>query len=96
MLISSKKNWFEVNKLYLDKKIVCMIIHHSSIKPNIVIDNHELTQFNCAKYLSVIINQKLISVIVSNFFFVNISPIFLPQYIFYSRYIYIISERHLV
>ena len=41
-----------------------MIFHHSRIKPNVinkvVIDNHELTQVNSAKYLDVMIDHKLI------------------------------------
>ena len=40
-----------------------MIFHRSRIKSNVinkvVIDNHELTQVNSAKYLGVIINHKL-------------------------------------
>ena len=40
-----------------------MIFHRSRIKPNVinkvVIDNHELTQVNSAKYLGVIIDHKL-------------------------------------
>ena len=40
-----------------------MIFHRSRIKPNVinkvVIDNHELTQVNSAKYLGVIIDRKL-------------------------------------
>ena len=40
-----------------------MIFHRSRIKPNIinriVIDNHQLTQVNSAKYLGVIIDHKL-------------------------------------
>ena len=41
-----------------------MIYHRSRIKPNVinkvVIDNHELTQVNSAKYLGVIIDHRLI------------------------------------
>ena len=40
-----------------------MIFRRSRIKPNVinkvVIDNHQLTQVNSAKYLGVIINHKL-------------------------------------
>ena len=40
-----------------------MIFHRSRIKPNVinkvVIDNHELTQVNSAKYIGVIIDHKL-------------------------------------
>ena len=40
-----------------------MIFHRSRIKPNVinkvVIDNHDLTQVNSAKYLGVIIDHKL-------------------------------------
>ena len=40
-----------------------MIFHRSRIKPNVinkvVIDNHELTQVNSAKYLGVITDRKL-------------------------------------
>ena len=40
-----------------------MIFHRSRIKPNVinkvVIDNHELTQVNSAKYLGVMIDHKL-------------------------------------
>ena len=41
-----------------------MVFHRSRIRPNVinkvVIDNHELTQVNSAKYLAVIIDHKLI------------------------------------
>ena len=60
----SLNNWFKANKLSLNtKKSFFMIFHRSRIKPNVinkvVIDNHELTQVNSAKYLGVIIDHKL-------------------------------------
>ena len=60
----SLNNWIKANKLFLNtKKSFFMIFHRSRIKPNVinkvVIDNHELTQVNCAKYLGVIIDHKL-------------------------------------
>ena len=60
----SLNNWFKANKLSLNTKKSCfMIFHRSRIKPNVinkvVIDNHELTQVNSAKYLGVIIDHKL-------------------------------------
>ena len=59
-----KNNWFKAKKLSLHTKKSFFIIFHSSrIKPNVinkvVIDNHELTQVNSAKYLGVIIDHKL-------------------------------------
>ena len=53
------------NKLSLNtkKKSFFMIFHRSRIKSNVInkviIDNHELTQVNSAKYLGVIIDHKL-------------------------------------
>ena len=61
----SLNNWFKANKLFLNtkKNHFFMIFHRSRIKPNVinkvVIDNHELTQVNSAKYLGVIIDHKL-------------------------------------
>ena len=60
----SLNNGFKANKLSLNtKKSFFMIFHRSRIKPNVinkvVIDNHELTQVNSAKYLGVIIDHKL-------------------------------------
>ena len=60
----SLNNWFKANKLSLNKKkSFFMIFHRSRIKPNVinrvVIDNHQLTQVNSAKYLGVIIDHKL-------------------------------------
>ena len=60
----SLNNWFKANKLSLNtKKSFFMIFHRSRIKANVinkvVIDNHELTQVNSAKYLGVIIDHKL-------------------------------------
>ena len=60
----SLNNWFKANKLSLNtKKSLFMIFHRSRIKPNVinrvVIDNHQLTQLNSAKYLDVIIDHKL-------------------------------------
>ena len=60
----SLNNWFKANKLSLNtKKSFFMIFYRSRIKPNVinrvVIDNHQLTQVNSAKYLGVIIDHKL-------------------------------------
>ena len=60
----SLNNWFKANKLSLNtKKSFFMIFYRSIIKPNVinkvVIDNHDLTQVNSAKYLGVIIDHKL-------------------------------------
>ena len=60
----SINNRFKANKLSLNtKKSFFMIFHRSRIKPNVinrvVIDNHQLTQVNSAKYLGVIIDHKL-------------------------------------
>ena len=60
----SLNNCFKANKLYLNRNIsFFMIFHRSRIKPNainkVVIDSHELTQVNSAKYLGVIIDHKL-------------------------------------
>ena len=60
----SLNNWFKANKLSLNtKQSFFMIFHRSRIKPNVinrvVIDNHQLTQVNSAKYLGVIIDHKL-------------------------------------
>ena len=60
----SLNNWFKANKLSLNtKKSFFMIFHRSRIKLNVinrvVIDNHQLTQVNSAKYLGVIIDHKL-------------------------------------
>ena len=45
------------------KKLFFMFFHRSRIKPNVinkvVIDDHQLTQVNSAKYLGVIIDHKL-------------------------------------
>ena len=45
------------------KNHFCMIFHRSNIKPNVinkvVIDDHQLTQVNSAKYIGVIIDHKL-------------------------------------
>ena len=62
--LTSLNNWFKANKLSLNtKKSLFMIFHRSRIKPDVinkvVIDNHELTQVNSAKYLGVIIDHKL-------------------------------------
>ena len=60
----SVNSWFKANKLSLNtNKSFFMIFHRSRIKPNVinevVIDNHELTKVNSAKYLGVIIDHKL-------------------------------------
>ena len=60
----SLNNWFKANKLSLNtNKSFFMTFHRSRIKPNVinrvVIDNHQLTQVNSAKYLGVIIDHKL-------------------------------------
>ena len=60
----SLNNWFKANKLSLNtKNHFFMIFHRSRIKPNVinkvVIDDHQLTQVNSAKYLGVIIDHKL-------------------------------------
>ena len=60
----SLNNWFKAKKLSTNtKQSFFMIFHRSRIKPNVinkvVIDNHELTQVNCTKYLGVIIDHKL-------------------------------------
>ena len=60
----SLNNWFKVNKLSLNiKKSFFMIFHRSRKKKNVinkvVIDTHELTQVNSAKYLGVLIDHKL-------------------------------------
>ena len=60
----SLNNGFKANKLSLNtNKSFFMIFHRSRIKSNVinrvVIDNHQLTQVNSAKYLGVIIDHKL-------------------------------------
>ena len=60
----SLNNWFKAKKLSTNtKQSFFMIFHRSRIKPNVinkvVIDNHELTEVNCTKYLGVIIDHKL-------------------------------------
>ena len=54
--VISLNNWLKANKLSLNTKKSCfMIFHRSRIKPNVinkvVIDDHQLTQVNSAKYL---------------------------------------------
>ena len=60
----SLNNWFKAYKLSLNTNIsFFMFFHRSRTKPNVikkvVIDNHELTQVNSAKYLGVIIDHKV-------------------------------------